>query len=451
MKISRYAIFEQHNGSDYAYSGMSGAFLRLAPHESSALANLRQGDDPNPDDLTDLLRLGIVTASDQDQLNELSNRRSAGLTDETGMAITIVSSVGCNFDCPYCFESKYNSILKPDVQDFLIAHIERQLPNLQNLQIHWIGGEPLLARQVLFAFSDKVHKLLSSHPHVSYASDITTNGYLLDPATANQLVKAGVSKAQICIDGPPEVHDRMRPLASGKGTFYRVLSNVIRAAEILDITIRVNSDKVNIGQAKEVLDILKQCSLDGKIAVYLGKLTNVDDHAPTPSPSVTYVPSCFTTAEYAQQEADFLDYAAKIGFNKPAFPQPMALPCTAVRPNEIVIGADGEIWKCWENIGNPRSSLGNIRDAALDERRLGKWLNYTPFTNEECTQCVALPVCMGGCAHHAMSESLYEHRCVSFKYNHEQRIKSFLNEMVEPNARQNRPPVGLKLLPITPA
>ena len=50
------------------------------------------------------------------------------------------------------------------------------------------------------------------------------------------------NKVQLCtsIDGPEEIHDRRRPLAGGRGTFRTILTNVVAAADILPIRIRVN-------------------------------------------------------------------------------------------------------------------------------------------------------------------------------------------------------------------
>ena len=36
--------------------------------------------------------------------------------------------------------------------------------------------------------------------------------------------------------------------------------------------------------------------------------------------------------------------------------------------------------------------------------------------------CVALPVCMGGCAHHALDTVARDSRCDTFRYNHRERI-----------------------------
>lgn len=42
----------------------------------------------------------------------------------------------------------------------------------------------------------------------------------------------------------------MRPLANGKGTFWRIVGNLHHAVEHLDINVRMNVDTSNFGDAE---------------------------------------------------------------------------------------------------------------------------------------------------------------------------------------------------------
>src|SRR4029079_12028899 len=99
--------------------------------------------------------------------------------------------------------------------------------------------------------------------------------------------------------------------------------------------------------------------------------------------------------------------ARERGLAKAQLPQPVSTPCTAVRSNELVVGSNGELYKCWDSVGDRTEIIGHIRDYENQNGRLYKWLNYDPFANDECRECIALPVCMGGCAHHAMEAANY--------------------------------------------
>jgi uncharacterized protein len=79
-----------------------------------------------------------------------------------------------------------------------------------------------------------------------------------------------------------------------------------------------------------------------------------------------------------------------------------AIPCTAVRSNELVIGSNGELYKCYKSVGNPLEIIEDIRLYNEPNSRLQKWLKYNPFADSECRECIVLPVGIGDCTHHAM-------------------------------------------------
>ena len=94
-----------------------------------------------------------------------------------------------------------------------------------------------------------------------------------------------------------------------------------------------------------------------------------------------------------------------------------------MRDNELVIGSRGEIYKCTETVGDPAEVIGNLLTWPQPGDRLSKWLTYDPFADEDCRSCVALPVCMGGCAYHAMNASLRDSRCSTFRFRHEEQVR----------------------------
>lgn len=94
-----------------------------------------------------------------------------------------------------------------------------------------------------------------------------------------------------------------------------------------------------------------------------------------------------------------------------------------------MVGSEGELYKCWNSAGNGREVIGHIRDVAAAACGSGvrKWLAYDPFRDEECRGCVALPVCMGGCAHHAFDLLQHHNRCGTFRHAHRARLEAFVD------------------------
>jgi uncharacterized protein len=105
------------------------------------------------------------------------------------------------------------------------------------------------------------------------------------------------------------------------------------------------------------------------------------------------------------------------------------------------VGSEGELYKCWDSVGNRMEVVGEIRDYKNTNGRMQKWLKYDPFADPECRRGIALPVCTGGCAHHGMDLLQYENRCGSFRHTYREQIVGFA-EFAERSGSSGLQPVG---------
>lgn len=438
MKESRYNVWVERDGASYVYNGVSGGVLRMSGDERAAVERVIGDPDARdcPPRLLERMALGRMLVPDEaDEITMLATRYRASRYDTSRFAMTLVTSLGCNFDCPYCFEAKHPSIMSDGVVAAILQVLDGQLPRISSFSAAWFGGEPLVGKRPLLELSDLFIARCQASG-VDYSASITTNGYLLDEETCVQLRDRRVGSVQVGLDGPPDIHDRMRPLLNGKGTFWRIVANLHHAVECFPVAVRVNIDSENVARVEELFEILQSEGLSGKLSLYPGQLVGVDDG--TPAPSATYAPRCFKSSEFAGVELAFTQMAAKYGFGQPSLPPPSGAPCTAVRSNEIVVGSKGELYKCWDSVGNQREVVGTIFDYTNQNGRRRRWLEYDPFSDEECRSCIALPVCMGGCAHHAMDVLQHENRCSTFRHAYREQVVAFVE-----HAEQRGVPVSL--------
>ena len=427
MRESQYNIWVERANAAYVFNGMSGSLLRIPQQHYGAVRNVLAGDKQAqcPPKILAYLAQGLMIVPDNaDEVELLAQRYRISRHDTSLFALTIVTSLGCNFDCPYCFEAKHPSIMDDEVQQIVLQILDDQLPKLSAFSVTWFGGEPLVGKRPLLALSDAFLERCE-RADVNYTADLITNGYLLDEETCAQLRDRRVQRAQVGLDGPPEVHDRMRPLANGKGSFWRIVENLHHAVNYLTVSIRVNLDVQNLGHVEKLLQILAAEGFVGKLGIYPGQIVGVNSG--TPSPSATYKPECcFSNRQFSTVELAFTALTRRYGFASPSLPTPTGAPCTAVRANELVVGSKGELYKCWDSVGNNNEVVGDIRDYQNPNTRLQKWLRYDPFRNDECRSCIALPVCMGGCAHHAMDPLQYENRCGTFRHTYREQVLAFV-------------------------
>lgn len=426
MQESKYNIWIHRVHFSYVFNTSTSGFFRLSHPEFEALQSfIASSQDAciSPQLLLKLVENRVIIPENADEVKWVASRYHSTRHHTPRLGLTIVTSLGCNFGCPYCFEDKHGSILQSEVQMALLQFLDEKIEKLQRFEVCWFGGEPLLGKEQLLALSDQFIERCD-RAGVTYVADIITNGYLLDEQTCDLLRKRRVATAQITLDGPPEVHDLMRPLVNGKGTFKKILANIHHAVNYLSVSIRVNLSQENTSHVEKLLQILQAEGLSDKLHIYPGQIVAVNDGASAPSAS--YSSCCLSNIELAKIKLEFMKLAQCYGFDKPSLPKPVGTPCTAVRSQELIVGSKGELYKCPYSVGNPQEVIGHISDYKNCNTRLHKWLNYDPFTDPECTNCIALPVCMGGCAHHAMDPVLHDNRCDSFRHNYKERILAYI-------------------------
>ena len=445
MKASRYNVWIDREDASYVYSGMTGGVLRVSHEEREAIERALEtgGADLagcSPTTLTRLAEARMIIPDDADELETLALRYRRSRADASRLALTIVTSLGCNFDCPYCFEDKHPSIMSEEVERDLVALVEDQVPSIQAMSVCWFGGEPLVGKRPLLRLSDAFIDRCD-RAGVTYNASIVTNGYLLTEETARELRDRRVTRAQVCLDGPPDVHDRMRPMRDGRGTFWRIVENLRHAVDTFDVTVRMNLDRENWPHVEALLRILADEGFAGRVQVVPGQIVVGHADAAPSAPASGYCTPCFASPEFALVERAFSQLAARYGFAQPDLPVPIGAPCTAMRSNEFVVGSAGELYKCWESVGNARDVIGHVRDYRNPNGRMAKWLRYDPFSDAECSSCIALPVCMGGCAQHSFDVLQHENRCSTFRHTYREQVGDY----VDSAARYT--PVQLKARP----
>lgn len=138
----------------------------------------------------------------------------------------------CNMRCRYCFyedetaarESGQAGLMTPETASRLIEEAFSLLGNQGGVTFTFQGGEPTLAGLDFFRhFVSQVERANRAGLPVNYA--IQTNGLAIDGAWADFL-KEHQFLTGISLDGEKAVHDTLRPDASGKGTWNRVVKNL---------------------------------------------------------------------------------------------------------------------------------------------------------------------------------------------------------------------------------
>ena len=384
-----------------------GNCAEYTPIEMYLLSVLEELDEHHPI-IDRFSKRGVIANFDERAALETMGRAACANTH--GIGLTICPTMGCNFDCPYCFEDHGSGKMSQEIQDDIVALAERMLDagGTNDIHVTWFGGEPLLAPDVIESLSERLMKLADGRGG-KYAAAIITNGYLLTQKTADMLERCQVKSAQVTIDGLGATHDATRYLRGGGPTFERITANLRDLKLPFKANVRHN---VHEGNRTEV-DALE---------AFIKELAEESGN------DIAYYPAPVSGSEVADErdkqvgllcESD----ASDIGVRQEAgrFSVGRGHYCGAHNVWSVGIDAAGNLQKCWEAVDKPHISFGTAHDwnpadpltTASNPDNLTMYLNTAcPVPDEECRECIWLPTCVGGCPH----KRLFEGRtCIAFR------------------------------------
>ncbi len=106
----------------------------------------------------DLKKGGFILENDINELELLKLVRLQGQYNSSSLGLTLAPTLGCNFNCVYCYEEDHNNFTKmsDEVQDSILKLIKGKGKALNSLNITWYGGEPLLAIDIVQSLSKKI-------------------------------------------------------------------------------------------------------------------------------------------------------------------------------------------------------------------------------------------------------------------------------------------------------
>jgi uncharacterized protein len=422
LKTSNYNfIWKLNKKKDYLLYNSRTTALLLIPHKDldSVESVLKNPLDTNTD-LIKILKHGNFLISEN--INEIDLIRIdlfKGRFDKDQLNLVINPTFYCNFSCLYCFESpssrSKSDLMKIDVQDAIITLLKGQVNTISTCNIRWFGGEPLIGLSVIKKLSPKLIEICNDND-IRYSAEITTNGFLLTKQAVDALVKYKVKSIQVTLDGTKKTHDKRRPLKHSLGSTYnKIMSNLEYAARCFeDILIRINIDRDNINEAEELLTALKGINTKSNIRIFPGRVVSKTDY------NSSYNQKCLSCNEFSIFDKTFRKKMKKNGFYFKNYPKRIANVCSADKYNSFMIGPDGNIYKCFEELGEKSKIIGNILDFKnLDNHENFSldinYMSFDPTVISKCKNCKVLPLCMGGCPKNRINKKKIE--CDTLKYN----------------------------------
>jgi len=393
MKLSIYTHLFCRDGKWYLYNSETGFFSTL--HESAYEA-LYNGDfEILGEETVQILREKRIIVDEEHLYDYYYASRLSYLSTigyQKSLNLTIAPTTGCNFACPYCFEGeKGNKVMSQDTINDLIAFIN-SYEESDTLNITWYGGEPLCA----FGTIKEILKRIENDCRCKIGSQsIVTNGYLINEEIIDFMKRTHFNSIQISLDGTEKHHNETRFVKGSKNpTFERIMDNLDLLAGKMPksfcISLRINVNKNNEDDYANMYKFIREKYPDkDNIVVYPGFIRE-----PNKSGSAMCYKCLFGNDRYA-----FWLKAVKQGVPDSLYPQKTAKGCMTSQNNSLVIGPEGEIYKCWNDVNHPEKVVGYIKDKRMTNPQLICHYAFeaTLFNDPKCKNCKLFPICDGGC------------------------------------------------------
>lgn len=379
---------------NFIYNSTTNSFLKIDSGLLDTVEKLKNGT-LQIEELTEALKNIFLTHHilvseeyDDKYLAKLKYMHQKFAFADSRLLLTIATTTECNFRCPYCYEAGITgNYMKEDTEKAILDYINSIKP--RKLNITWYGGEPLMN-------FDSIKRLTSEIDKLKFIEELeytmVTNGALLTEDVCQFFVHHNLKKVQITIDGLEANHNKSRISKNGKPSYSVILHNLSQALEFLPecyFSVRVNISQGNREDYPLLYkELHKKFGGKNNFSVYF---SFVEDYNMCIENNILN----------SKERIEFLRYLKDVyHIYENKYPKHEISVCQACQINSFVIGPDGDLYKCWNEIGRKDFVVGNIKNKKMISNYdlISEYaIRYNKFNDFQCLDCFLLPVCVGGC------------------------------------------------------
>ena len=311
-------------------------------------------------------------------------------------------TMNCNFKCWYCYETH---IKNSKMSSHRIKNIEKLLQNiilsnkeLKTIYISWFGGEPLLQYQDVIKPILKKAKTICDDAKIIFKSGFTTNGLLINQEMIDYFKLYNVDQLQITLDGKKELHNRIRYISKNKGSYDKIVENIILLVKNhLEVIVRINCTDETLKDLDTIMYDFSSINKEYKkyIKFTFHRVWQVENSL---DEDISYFIKKYKNKDFS------VDGVTLDSFRDS---------CYADKINQAFINYNGEVFKC-----SARDFTDDNKEGLLDDKGTILWNHRheermnIKYTNKPCQTCRILPLCGGGCTQVAL-ESKGKDYCIN--------------------------------------
>ena len=324
-------------------------------------------------------------------------------------ALVLEATHACNLACAYCFVRNYGEDQSGAMDMETAVRAVGMIPPGRPVSVGFFGGEPLLNWNLVKGVAEHVGDLARKRG-VSKSLHVTTNAILLDEERIRFLDGHGFSMI-VSLDGPAEIHNRLRPAKGGKADSHgATLANLRKLKGTRQLRLRTTLRSTYTGLGADLaarLEYLNALADEGCASHVSVEPCSLNETACLQLPDGH--PLAITPAHFGGLEREYREaaewYAARIRAGKQPrfhhFMKPLErLLYTLHAPSEcgagcgyLAVDPAGNVYGCHRE---SKSLVGSL-EGGLDEELRAQWKDNRIYARQGCGACAAKHVCGGGC------------------------------------------------------
>lgn len=332
--------------------------------------------------------------------------------DRSVLSITDVITLNCNLNCIYCMQQgielrnrERNGSLSPqDRVNLWLALMD--LFDTKAIVVTFFGGEPSLYPGKLSEIIRIAEK--KQVPVKQY--NIITNAVSFSDHMFEVLRNPNFRFIQITLDGPKHIHDRRRISRKYNGTWEMIVGNINKLLNETNLTIVIHTvlDRRNSGEVygmmvDELTKIFGKDAIKERFLFNIGLLSHPNNSCAYTSKNMPEL------TEYAKIYVNTIKVALERGVFLLDFLN--IWPCTYHKEADLVVAPNGDLYNCISGVGREEfriCSYSEFLNSPTDFLRCYSQFMENNYTDNECKDCIYLPICNGGCRFNAYILRLLE-------------------------------------------
>ena len=333
---------------------------------------------------------GLLVDYNLDEISEMIDKEKDSKF-ENCLRLILLQTEQCNFRCVYCYERFRREKMTAKTQAAIVKYIEDNIHKYNGLILNWFGGEPTEAMDVIENLSVKLIDVCKKNKK-AYNAGITTNGYNLTYEIFKKLKKLHVTEYQVTIDGLASIHNAQRVMADGAPTFDVIINNLLAIknnckSSAITFVLRTNFSKNMLNNVDEFCKFLDKYFSNDKRFKYFWQMVGDYGYVKTEEVRNIFGQSKdykWLIENYTERFVN--DYTQ-------ALYGPDGGVCYALKRNQLLIDAAGEIRKCTCDLESEMNHFGTI-GVNFDGAKHEDWLNSRAISRDsQCYFCKKRPLC----------------------------------------------------------